>query len=314
MGGLECDLVLANDMVSVADWRALCPAALKQVPVVCYFHENQISYPLQNEADRDYQYGFTNITTCLASDAIWFNSAYHRDEFCQGADRLMKMMPDHVPEGIVGDILAKSKVMHPGIGPPIASSEEASDLHRDGPTAILWNHRWEYDKNPEAFFEAMVKLDNVGAEFDLYVAGERFRTEPAIFEEAKQHLSGRIRHWGYARTREDYQRILERCDCVISTAIHEFFGLSVLEAVSAGCLAILPQQLSYPELFGAAAPTVAVFYGKDRDLVEVLSECIVRKDRTGQDRRRSIGFAERYRWSKRVDEYDAGFDAVAVHR
>ncbi len=36
---------------------------------------------------------------------------------------------------------------------------------------------------------------------------------------------------------------------VVSTAWHEFFGISVIEAVRAGCRALLPRRLSYPELF-----------------------------------------------------------------
>ena len=97
----DVDLIFTSDMTSVADLRALLPTPLNRKPIICYFHENQLTYPLPNEADRDYQYGFTNITSCLAADTVWFNSEYHRREFLQAAGDLLDRMPDYVPENIV---------------------------------------------------------------------------------------------------------------------------------------------------------------------------------------------------------------------
>jgi hypothetical protein len=38
---------------------------------------------------------------------------------------------------------------------------------------------------------------------------------------------------------------------VVSTALHEFQGLSVLEASQAGCLPLVPDRLCYPEMYPA---------------------------------------------------------------
>jgi hypothetical protein len=38
---------------------------------------------------------------------------------------------------------------------------------------------------------------------------------------------------------------------VLSTSLHEFQGLAVLEAVQLGCIPILPNRLVYPELFNS---------------------------------------------------------------
>jgi glycosyltransferase involved in cell wall biosynthesis len=75
--------------------------------------------------------------------------------------------------------------------------------------------------------------------------------QPAEFEEARARLGDRLVHYGYAASEADYARLLWHADIVLSTAIHEFFGVGVVEAIYCGCLPILPRQLSYPELIPA---------------------------------------------------------------
>lgn len=114
---------------------------------------------------------------------------------------------------------------------------------------IVWNHRWEHDKAPGAFFEALCALADRGLPFRLAVCGQRFRKAPAVFAEARERLSDRIAHWGHLPSRAAYHRLLARCDLAVSTAIHEFFGISMLEATWFGARPVVPDRLSYPEIF-----------------------------------------------------------------
>jgi len=258
----DVDLIFTSDMTSVADLRALLGAPLNRKPIICYFHENQLTYPLPSEADRDYQYGFTNITSCLAADAVWFNSEYHRREFLQAAGDLLGRMPDYVPENIVETIQQKSQVMPLGLDPELFELNRT--LHPPTPArppVILWNHRWEYDKNPDDFFETLFDLQRSSFDFRLLVAGQSFRDSPSIFLAAEKVLAEKIDHFGYVPERQTYYALLGRANVVISTAHHEFFGLSVAEAQAAGCYPLLPNRLNYPELL---PPEIHAVYLYDR--------------------------------------------------
>lgn len=294
----EYDALFVSDFLSLADFVALAPAAAS-VPKVACFHENQLTYPYRFESERDYQFPFTNITTCLAADAVLFNSAFHRREFLDGLGPFLARMPDFVPDGVVASIEGKSRVLHLGVDlEPVLA---AALPERKGPALVLWNHRWEFDKNPEAFFATLSKLAGRGVGFRVAVAGERYRECPEVFDGAKGELAERIEHWGHLPSREDYVDLLLRSDIVVSTAIHEFFGVAVVEAVAAGCFPLLPDRLSYPELLPEELHGRCL-YDTDVDLARKLASAIADVE---EIRRTDVrGAVARFGWDACVGEYD----------
>ena len=257
-------VLFTNDMLSVADLRALLPPDWRRVPIVVYFHENQLSYPLPDESTRDYQFGMTNILSCLAADGVWFNSHDHLETFLAAADRLLAKMPDHVPAGIVENVRLRAVVLAPPVDIPPAPSRA-----RRNPPVILWPHRWEYDKNPRPFFEALVTLHAEGKRFRLVLLGEQFREAPAEFRAARRTLAEVIDHCGYVDRASGYLEILRRCDLVVSTAIHETFGLAVAESILGGCQPLLPRRLSYPEMIPQAFHGRCLYDGDDELMVRL---------------------------------------------
>lgn len=70
---------------------------------------------------------------------------------------------------------------------------------------------------------------------------------PPIFDEAKERLAKHIVAWGYAESREEYRAWLRAAHILPVTSRHDFFGASVVEAIAAGVMPLLPNRLAYPE-------------------------------------------------------------------
>ncbi len=291
--GRRFDRIICSTFVDVAALRGLAPQWVREVPLLTYFHENQFAYPVQAEDERDFHFALTNMTTALASDSIAFNSEYNRSTFISGIEGLLRHCTDMGLDDPVGKIRLKSRVLPPGLD--YSDIDSAGEQEGRGPPVVLWNHRWEHDKNPEPFFEALYKLDRDGVDFKLVVLGEAFERRPEVFDEARRRLSHRTLHFGFAEGRDEYARWLRQGDIVVSTSLHEFFGISVLEAVRAGCRPLLPRRLSYPELFPEE------FLYDEGDLARRLREGLSRRRRLSQDE--ALGLTEPYSWDSLAKSY-----------
>jgi glycosyltransferase involved in cell wall biosynthesis len=300
------DLIFASDMLNLPTFLALSRERLAAVTVALYFHENQLTYPLQPGEKRDLHYGFLNSVSALRADAVFFNSAYHLEAFFDELPRLLKHFPDYNELWAVDTLRAKAQVL------PLGLDLARLDAHRPAEAAVgrpvlLWNHRWEYDKDPETFFRAVYTLVEEGLDFGLILLGESFRNWPAEFLDARERLPGRIEHFGYAEDAATYARLLWQADVVVSTAQHEFFGAAVVEACYCGCFPVLPRRLSYPELIPEAHHD-ACLYGDFEGLLARLRRAI---GQIGEVRAHSLRqqFAG-YDWQRMGPRYDAQLAGV----
>ncbi|RCS42101.1 DUF3524 domain-containing protein [Bremerella cremea] len=238
------DLIFCSDMLNLATFRGLASGHVARLPAVVYFHENQLTYPDAFQTERDFHYAYDNFQTMLAADAIWFNSAYHRDEFFSQCRAFLRKLPDYSQEAQLDQVESRVRVAVPGL-PEIVSPTRPVRFQQPH---IVWAARWEHDKNPDDFFAALRQLKRAGESFRLSVVGESFRDVPPIFSQARQEFATEIHQWGYLPSHADYVALLQSADLFVSTAVHEFFGISAAEAILAGCLPVLPQRLAYPEL------------------------------------------------------------------
>lgn len=306
--GESFDLVLSTSMVHVAELRGLLPPELSRLPHVQYMHENQLTYPSSGHGDasRDLHLAMAQLTSALASDALWFNSEFHRRDFQASVPRFLEAMPEPLPIDPVRRLAERSSTCWPGVEDqrPVVAAEP-------GPLRIGWVARWEHDKNPELFFAALAELAE-RCDFRVSVLGERFREAPDCFEQYRATHPQTIDHWGFLERREEYLAALDRLDVVVSTARHEFFGLAVVEAMLAGALPLLPSRLSYPELLegcDAAAPW-GLYDGSRAELVSRLEQLCGAKRRGALVRGSARAAAARFGWSRRVPHLDRALCSV----
>lgn len=252
------DLIVATSMVDICNLRGFLPH-LASIPTIVYFHENQFSYPVKPGGavprSNIVNAQLTSIYSALCADKIVFNSRYNKDTFYSGARALLKKMPDGINRNLLNKPEEISLVLPVPVSndpqPGINQLVEAETNSRDkGPVQIVWNHRWEYDKQPEVFFDAMAKLQDAGYDFRLHVMGQSFREIPECFAKAKTTLQNKISTWGHQPSAE-YNQLLRQADIVVSTALHDFQGLSLLEAIHRGCVPVAPNRVAYPEYIPA---------------------------------------------------------------
>ena len=319
------DLIFATDMINIADFKALLP--VKSIPVILYFHENLLTYPLSpgRKSDKkkgqknDLQYGYTNMTSALVATKIFFNSKFQFDEFILKLDQLIKVAPDFKPQWIKNEIIEKSKILYPGcrfskpgIKPNIKTdiiTGKPEPLNKEAPL-IIWNHRWEWDKNPDDFFWALRVLKKRKISFKLALLGEKYGKTPVVFEKAEQEFLDEIIAFGYVNSKKEYLSLLRKGSIVVSTSIQENFGISVIEAVRMGCILLLPNRLSYPEVM-PEKHLDEILYSDKTELVKKLERMLLNyQDYIGL-REQLSSYMEKYSWNTLIKEYDMEFEKLA---
>ncbi len=253
------DLLLVSDMLNLPAFLALVRPALATTPVVYYAHENQLTYPLPPGEKRDLAYALINLQSMLAAQCVCFNSQFHCASWFEALPHLLKHFPDYNHVAVIDRLRARSRVLPLGLDLRAFDQFARPAPAVNDPPLIVWNQRWEYDKNPGEFFAALYQVLDEGYDVRVALLGENFRQAPAEFAVARDRLAARVVQAGYVANRAEYARWLWQADLVVSTAWHEFFGAAVVEALYCGCFPLLPRRLAYPEIIPATAHTACLY-------------------------------------------------------
>ncbi len=234
------DLILATSMVDLATLKGL-HAEIAHTPSMYYFHENQFAYPVSDTQHASIDPQMVQLYGALAANRLIFNSAYNQRSFIEGVDALLKKLPDETPSCLQERLKSKSCVLPVPVTAVLPAQEKSANL-------ILWNHRWEYDKAPELFYAALKHLKSASVPFELALLGDRAASTHEILKKIQSEFAGHIRVNDRV-SRSNYEHWLGKSRIVVSTAIHEFQGLAIMEAVSAGAFPVVPDSLCYPEQY-----------------------------------------------------------------
>lgn len=104
-------------------------------------------------------------------------------------------MPDATPIGLRERLTARAR------GCPVPIEPVATAPDKDE-RLILWNHRWEYDKAPDLFADAILAAAEKGADFRLALLGTRTPSAPDALARLRNSLGGRIVAVLFSRRRE----------------------------------------------------------------------------------------------------------------
>lgn len=310
----DYDLILATDMLDLGVFLSLIRHRYPQIPAYLYFHENQLSYPWSPtdqdpDLKRDRHYAFINYTSALVADRIFFNSDYHRHSFLNALPHFLSAYPDFENKHTAETIAAKSSTLPLGLDLAAFNQHRpTSSANRDIPL-ILWNHRWEYDKHPEAFAELLHALLDRNLAFEVALLGERFKKEPPYFPELRARLGDRLVAYGHADSFADYASWLRRADILPVTSRQDFFGGSVVEAIYCGVHPILPNRLAYPNHIDSDAYPNN-YYSSQTELIEKTAALI--ESGTWKQPSPHASSLSHYDWSNLAATYDQAFAASAA--
>lgn len=305
------DLLLVSDMLDLATFVSLCRTRLLETTLSLYFHENQITYPWSPDdkdisLQRNNQYGFINYTSALVADSIFFNSEYHLASFTDSLEPFLKQFPDNRSLENISKIKTKSKVLH--LGMDLKKFDEFNGQSTYNEPVILWNHRWEYDKNPELFFKTLLRIKAEKIPFKLIILGQSYSKVPSVFNDLEKQFSNQIIHLGHVSSFNEYANLLWQSDILPVSSNQDFFGGSVVEAIYCNCFPILPNRLAYPEHIPENVHSNH-FYNNDEALFKKLKHIIL-NIKEHQYSNKLKKFVTRYDWGNLAPLYDSTFEKL----
>ncbi len=296
------EAILTTSMVDVAGLRGML-TALGPIPVALYMHENQITYPATGRTRVEQGHGLVTWTSLLAADAVAFNSEFHRTSLLKALPGFLGSFPDE-SQGHHQESVTKKSIVLP-VGCDLAAFIPGPKVE---PPLVLWNHRWDDDKDPAAFLDLMQRLAGTGAEFSVALSGERFVDQRSQLADAVAALGDRVVVDGHL-TRDEYGAVVAASALVVSTAVQEFFGISIVEAIHAGAFPVLPDRLVYRERIPEALHSRCLFTSRDhavRLLADALADPAMRRETTAMLR----GTTARFDWREVAPTYDAWLESL----
>ncbi|XP_056611615.1 glycosyltransferase-like domain-containing protein 1 isoform X2 [Triplophysa dalaica] len=222
-------VLFTSSVLNLAELVALRPD-LGRLKKVLYFHENQLVYPVRKSQERDFQYGYNQILSCLVADVVAFNSSFNMESFLSSISTFMKTMPDHRPKDLDRLIRPKCRVLHFPIRFPEVTR----------------------------FLPAHKRLRHSERHVNIYSQAAQHHTDTSVPSETESHEE-KLQKEGLQSTSlapgleaSQNQPACRQCDeGEKPRPLHIVWPHRWIEAVHCGCYPLCPNTLVYPEIFPA---------------------------------------------------------------
>ena len=260
------DIIVATTMTDISSFKSF----YKNIPpIILYWHENQFAYP----GNKNRYLGLRDIQNYFTADFNLFNSNFHKNDFLTKFNSYLNDFNLSFDSKYLKNKYNNIDIVYPGFDLDALFQFEQK---RDNQIPVfLWNHRWSKDKDYSTLFSAMRYLKRRDYKFKLNILGERVYQSNPDFENFKKQLKDNIINFGYLDSKDDYYKAVWNSDFIISTALEENFGISVVESMAAGLTPIFPNRLSYPELIPEKYHSKILFNNYDQftnSLVNLIKE------------------------------------------
>ena len=128
-----------------------------------------------------------------AADEVWCNSTFQRDGLLDALPALLDRAPDRSHISHLPEVANRCHVVPVGVDladVPVRPIDPG--VPDSGGPVVLWNQRWDHDKNPRAVLDALTRLADDGVAFRAAIVGENDRVDPREFTEARDRLGDRV--------------------------------------------------------------------------------------------------------------------------
>jgi glycosyltransferase involved in cell wall biosynthesis len=309
----DFELLIASDMLDLPAFLALTRPQFLHTPILVYFHENQLTYPRLRGTKLNSWFGAMNYLSAATANAVAFNSDFHRQDFLRALRTLSGEPNNWLRDATIDEIEGKSSVLPVGVELAWLDALRPADSGAGSPEEplILWNHRWEFDKAPDVFARAMLRLAADGIAFRIAVAGEPGPNPHPALAELEDALASRIVQFGHLESREAYGRLLWASDIVVSTTRHEFFGVGMVEAMRAGCFPVVPARFNYPALVPQSLHARCLWHD-ELELHDLLVAAVATHSADAVPLLRAS--AARFAWERLIPTWDEALSALSSAR
>ncbi|XP_067155512.1 tRNA-queuosine alpha-mannosyltransferase isoform X3 [Apteryx mantelli] len=261
-------VLFASSVLNLAELVALRPD-LGKLKKVLYFHENQLAYPVQKCQERDFQYGYNQILSCLVADVVVFNSAFNMESFLTSIGKFMKLIPDHRPKDLEEIIRPKCQVLYFPVKFPdvsrfmpehkLARLEKLIGVKRTGDA---YQREGLPPRQQSGALGGLMKASGVRLESGLcegqpgLPATQPERPPSPLATPEKPGQAGASESTNPCQEGDKQHLTFNPCN-ILSGAGYQQRPLHVVwphrwvEAVYCGCYPLCPKALVYPEIFPA---------------------------------------------------------------